>query len=343
MKRSATITAAAAAFAFAGGWLYQRLGQRRDEHRFPPPGRLVDIGGRRLHVMLRTGTGGRGPVVVVLPALGTPALEWRQVFDALPENITASAVDRGGIGWSDPAPRRPRTPLALADEVTALLDALELTSVVLVGHSYGGIVARVVAARNPDRIVGLVLVDSSHEDQMRALAAADPAISANELWWNAARRQARPLGWVRARHDLGGRRRLIREAADEVGARMAPAAAARTLTTARRRAAVGELLGLAVAPRVTPARARRLGDLPMTVLTVGDGHGWEPAAYPVWLDLQRSFLAMSTDSRQLVLNGTGHHMNHDVPDQVAAAIVDLVTQIREGTRPKNSEPGELSD
>ncbi|WP_370964848.1 alpha/beta fold hydrolase [Amycolatopsis sp. cg9] len=325
MRRSAVMAASCAALIAAGGWLYQRVGQGRDERRFPPPGRLVDIGGRRLHVV-RTSAGECGPVVVVLPALGATALEWHQVFRALPEDITAYAVDRGGVGWSDPAPRGPRTPTVLAGEITALLDALELTSVVLVGHSYGGIVARILAAGNPDRVVGLILVDSSHEDQARPLAAADPAKSVNELWWKAGRRQARPLGWTRAWHDINGRRRLIREAVGEVGARMAPAAAARALTTAHRRAVVGEFLGLAVAPRVTPASARRLGDLPMTVLTVGNGNGWGPV-YPVWLELQRSLAAMSNRSRHLVLDGTGHHMNHDVPDQVAAAIADLITEV----------------
>lgn len=336
MRRSAAFLGFGAAFAAASGWLYQRAGQRRDNNRFPPPGRLADIGGRRLHV-LQTGTSGHGPAVVVLPALGTPALEWHQVLDALPEDITAYVVDRGGIGWSDPAPRGLRTPMALADEITALMDALELTSVVLVGHSYGGIVARVAAACQPGRVVGLVLVDSSHEDQMLPLAAADPEISANELWREAARWQARPLGWFRAWHDTQGRRRLIREAVEEVGTRMAPAAAARALTTACRQAVVGEFLGLAVAPRVTPAWTRQLGDLPMTVLTVGDGNGWGPA-YPVWLDLQRSLAAMSSRSRQLVLHGTGHHMNHDVPDQVAAAIVNLVTVAREVACSAAGEP-----
>lgn len=149
----------------------------------------------------------------------------------------------------------------------------------------------------------------------------------------------RPLGWFRAWHDINGRRRLIRDAIDEVGARMDPAAAARALTTAHRRAVVGELLGLAVASRVTPAWARQLGDLPMIVLTVGDGNGWGPV-YPVWLDLQRSLAAMSTRSRHLVLDGTGHHMNHDVPDRVAAVIVDLITEVCEATGSTGGKPGE---
>ncbi|WP_167406305.1 hypothetical protein [Amycolatopsis thailandensis] len=85
------------------------------------------------------------------------------------------------------------------------------------------------------------------------------------------------------------------------------------------------MLGLALAPRTTPEWARRLGDLPTTVLTVGDGNIWGPA-YPAWVDLHRSFLAMSTCSRHAVLDGTGHHMNHDAPHAVANAISNLVNR-----------------
>ncbi|MER7859295.1 alpha/beta fold hydrolase [Amycolatopsis japonica] len=251
MRRSVVGLAVAAVFMAAVGWLYQLVGQRRDERQFLPPGRLIDVGGRRLHIIERAGTG-NGPSVVVLPALGTPAVEWQKVFAALPADITAYAVDRGGIGWSDPAPPLPRTPLVLAEEVTALLDVLGLSSVVLVGHSYGGIAARVAAARHPGRVVGLLLVDSSHEQQARHLAQRDPKIPRSEIWRRAARRQMRSLGWYRAWHDLTGRRALLREAVDEVGEQLAPAVVARSLRTASRRAVVGEMVGIALAPYVTP-------------------------------------------------------------------------------------------
>ncbi|WP_370964700.1 hypothetical protein [Amycolatopsis sp. cg9] len=77
----------------------------------------------------------------------------------------------------------------------------------------------------------------------------------------------------------------------------------------------------------------------MIVLIVGDGNGWCPV-YPVWLDLQRSLAAKSTRFRDLVLDGTGHHMNHDVPDQVAAAIVELITEVGEATGSIGDETGD---
>lgn len=323
------MTACLAALGTGCGWLYQRTGEQRDARRFPPPGRLVDIGGRRLHV-IQTGASGPGPTVVILPAMGATALEWHQVTQALPANLTVYAVDRGGLGWSDPAPFGPRTPTVLAAETTALLNALNLSSVVLVGHSYGGLAARVTAATNPGRVAGLALIDASDEHQMRPLAAASPSLHASELWRLAARHQARPLGWYRAWHDLTGRRHLIHKAVREVGERMAPAAVARGLTTAHRRAAVAEMLGLARAPRTTPGWTRQLGDLPVTVLTVGESTGWG-TAYPVWLELQRSFLQMTTRAHHLVLPGTGHHMNRDIPGTVATAIAELVAFAVTGT------------
>ncbi len=115
--------------------------------------------GRRLHLE-RRGTG--APVVVFEAGMGASRNEWGAVVPAVAERTTTIAYDRSGLGRSprDPEPR----PLArLVSDAVDLLDDLGDGPFVLVGHSWGGPIVRTVAARMPDRVAGLVLVDQSDE------------------------------------------------------------------------------------------------------------------------------------------------------------------------------------
>jgi pimeloyl-ACP methyl ester carboxylesterase len=77
--------------------------------------------------------------------------------------------DRAGLGWSDPGPW-PTTGKRIVADLHALLDATRIPPpYVLVGHSVAGFHVRLYAARHPERVAGLVLVDSSHPDQLHRL------------------------------------------------------------------------------------------------------------------------------------------------------------------------------
>jgi pimeloyl-ACP methyl ester carboxylesterase len=116
--RSRTVGTAAAAVGAASA-AYQRLREAMDRRQLPPPGRLVDIGGRRLHLW-RAGVG--DPTVVIIPALGDSALQWAGVQRALQPELSVCLVDRPGLGWSDPGPW-PRTIGTMADELHRALRA----------------------------------------------------------------------------------------------------------------------------------------------------------------------------------------------------------------------------
>jgi pimeloyl-ACP methyl ester carboxylesterase len=122
---------------------------------------LVDIGGYRLQL---NALGAGRPTVVFDAALSGTSLSWLYVQPAVAEFTRACAYDRGGFGRSDRAPL-PRTAGRLADELHTLLSrAGETPPFVLVGHSFGGLVARVFAARHPDLMAALVLVDPAHPE-----------------------------------------------------------------------------------------------------------------------------------------------------------------------------------
>lgn len=129
------------------------------------PGRLVDAGGFRLHLHC-TGTG--TPSVVLEAALGGSSISWSLVQPSVARLTCVCSYDRAGFGWSDAGPM-PRTAGRVADELRVVLERGGVPPpYVLVGHSFGGFVMRIFAARHPSDVAGLVLVDPAHpEDWVR--------------------------------------------------------------------------------------------------------------------------------------------------------------------------------
>ncbi len=125
-------------------------------HKFPPPGRLIDVGGHRLHIWEQ----GTGPHTVVFDAaLGASCLSWSLVQPEVAKFVRTVSYDRAGLGWSDAGPE-PRTALRVVGELHALLVRAQVPPpFILVGHSYGGFSVRLFAAKYPELVSGLVLVD----------------------------------------------------------------------------------------------------------------------------------------------------------------------------------------
>jgi pimeloyl-ACP methyl ester carboxylesterase len=314
--RAAAVTAAAGMASFT----YQKIADARDRRRFLPPGRLVNIGGRRLHLM----TSGEGsPAVVIIPALGESVLGWLHILQGAAAETQVCVYDRAEIGWSDPPPQWQRTPDVMAADLHALLSAAGMPApYVLVGHSIGGIVARSFYAQYPDLVAGMLLVDSSHEQQVRRFA---------ELGWRrgpyryareAARRQARILGMRRLAVALGLVRGFDADIAREVLPEDAGAHRAILLSSRQRRVNVREMLMATRAWGQPP----ELGSIPLTVLTRASGTG---ESWPVWVHLQDELAALSTDSEHLHAETAGHYVHCDEPDLVIQAIRDLVSRCRE--------------
>jgi pimeloyl-ACP methyl ester carboxylesterase len=125
------------------------------------PGRLVDVGGFRLHLYC---SGSGTPAVVMDSALAGSSISWALIQPDVSRLTRACSYDRAGFGWSDAGPM-PRTAGRVADELRVLLDHGGVAPpFVLVGHSFGGLVMRIFAARYRSDVSGLVLVDPAHPE-----------------------------------------------------------------------------------------------------------------------------------------------------------------------------------
>jgi len=155
--------AALAVAALAAGLIYQAAGSLRDARRFAPPGRLVDIhngDGGRLHLVAM---GDAGPSVILDAGIGASSLSWSLVQPLVSRFARVYAYDRAGYGWSEPPQLEdgPRITSRMAAELRRLLRAADVPGpYILVGHSFGGYVARMYAEHWPVEVAGLVMLDS---------------------------------------------------------------------------------------------------------------------------------------------------------------------------------------
>jgi pimeloyl-ACP methyl ester carboxylesterase len=138
--------------------------QPADARSYPPPGRLVDIGGWRIHLNCTGDNKRNSPTVVLESGSGDFSFDWSLVQPGVSSFTRVCSYDRAGNAWSDLGPR-PRTMKQIAYELhTALIKAGIKGQYVLVGQSVGGLLVRTFASQYSKEVAGMVFVDSTHED-----------------------------------------------------------------------------------------------------------------------------------------------------------------------------------
>jgi pimeloyl-ACP methyl ester carboxylesterase len=330
---AATALAALLAVAAATGLLYEEIGRRRDRERLPRVGEAVDIGERQLN-MLCSGTG--QPAVIILSANAQPGYAWSHIQPKIATYTRACWFDRPGEGWSDPGPYPRSSAETMKDLHRALQRARIAPPYVLVGHSLGGLEARVFTGLYPAEVSGLVLADAAHEAEPRQAPQAYLGHTVPRALWHPAdlliRASAR-LGIVR----------VMTPAVD------LPANPARRTRTQIVHALASQPLAIAsvqVAGVVGPdsylqaARSGTLGDRPLIVLTRGKqpDTGYER----IWMhEIQASLAHLSTQGRQVILTTSGHMIPEEAPEAILEAVRSVVASVR--AQPAGPERGWPTD
>ena len=298
--------------AVGGG--YETIRETLDDAAYAMPGQLIDVAGYKLHISC---TGSGSPTVILEAGLGEPAVMmsgWIQ-----PGVATATRVcvyDRAGKGWSEPA-ESPRDGVAIATDLHTLLRRAQIEGpYVLAGHSSGGVYVQVFAARYPDEVAGMVLLDSQPPDALTNL----PGYAGE---YNSLRRVTALFPSL-AR--LGVMRLFYASAATGLPPEARAEERAFWSTASHNRSLRDEVAGLEAA--LTQAQAlTSLGDIPLVVVTAAED------AHAGWLPLQEKMANLSTNSTQRVIQDATHtSLIEDQGDSTISiqAILDVVEAVRSG-------------
>ena len=294
---------------------------------FPPPGQMIDIGTHRLHLYA---LGEGSPVVVMDAGSGDNLLTWHPVQSEIAKFTRVVGYDRSGIGWSERG-AKPRSGALVVEELHALLMAAKLPApYVLVGHSMGGVHVRMFAHAYPDLVAGLVLVDSSHEQQAARFSQVFPGYT--DMMSSYAHRVREWSGRTHAEilDQLWGSDLLPLCPSPEVEALM------RDRMNPEQMESIADEYESMFGTFSQPDDAiHSLGDLPTIVLTStrkfsGDGMSEEQSSemFRIFQDCQAEISRRSTRGRQFHVAQAGHYIQVDQPQFVIDAVREVVEMVR---------------
>jgi pimeloyl-ACP methyl ester carboxylesterase len=325
----------------AAGSIYQLSMTVWETHRYPPRGKLVDIGGLRLHINC---TGAGSPTVILDAGPNDSSLIWQLVQPEISKFTGVCSYDRAGFGWSD-APNEPRSSSNIASELDRLLTRANVPGpYVLVGHDFGTLDLRVFTARHRQQVAGMVFVDSVHPDihhrppfNVAAQSTFDN-IYYRIIPWTVPLGVPRILGWCRANFTFPNQ--------PKEWARLVPEATAQYCRLRSWRAEQAQVTD------EDGSSFRRydgsFGDLPLIVLShdpeVNDFGGFfSPAdlvkAESAWMEMQAELRTLSSRSKWIVAKGSPHWIQIHRPELVAAEVQEIVNDAQR-TAPFQAAPEE---
>ena len=277
-----------------------------DDEPFRPPGRFVNIGFQTMYIDC---LGNKSPTILIDVGIAGSSASWYKIAQTLSNNVRTCLYDRAGYGWSDPG-RGERTTATIVHELNLLINKAEIPGpFVLVGHSFGGFTARYLAAKFPKNVVGLVLVDSSHPDQIYRLSALDK---------------------VKQKSLVTGRKNLPPEDFSEFERKWYFLNSSRKATLAQ----MGELKYF----KESAYQVKHSGpikDIPVAVLSRGIGQLPELSGVSLeneWQDMQKDLLKLSRNSWHLIVTDSGHEIHREAPNHVIENILKVVNKSKNSAK-----------
>jgi pimeloyl-ACP methyl ester carboxylesterase len=299
------------------------------------PGQLVDIGGRRINLHC---AGSGTPAVLLMAGLTSWSPVWYKTQPVIAQKTRVCAFDRASFGFSDPAPR----PQILSDTVNDLHAALEAAPIegpyVLVGHSFGGVEARLYAERWPKDVVGMILLDTSPAEE-GLIEANQPGLADDEDiddWVS----QELHCALLAAHGPLAPSSRDYKDCSKTLPSDT-PAAFRQAwpqFFTAAYAADKVSLMSSLYTHRYDSVDRRSLGAMPLVVLSAEHSFSIEtPAGVRFWQAYEKDWYArhealahLSSRGVQRTVQGSGHAIQLDKPQAVIDAVDQVFREIQTG-------------
>ncbi len=314
--------------------LLQYLLTKIDDFLYPPPGIMVDLGGYKLHVKIEGNP--NGPTVILDMGLGGNLLYWSLVQSKIAKFAQVISYDRAGIGWSDRG-NLPKTSENIVDELHKLLDKANIKGpYILVGHSFAGITSRIFANKYPQEVAGVILVDSSHEHQMKDLPRATDFLSRilynktlHPFIWASAQ-----IGIVRAYNFYNYKEKFFdRKTHKNLHAKESSSKFISSLLEEWRlfeenleeikekKYDLGNMPLIVITASMTPTEESCIKHGHMTMKTC-------LLAHKIWHALQKDLATKSTNSKQILAYNSGHIIQRDEPDIIVEAVKEMVKELK---------------
>lgn len=298
----------------AGGFVYEQISRYSSTKKYLPHGKMVDVGGYKLHIDAR----GLGqPVVVFESGLDQGgSLAWSKVQDSVAKFATSISYDRAGILFSERG-SKPKDGESMAEDLHTLLQQSgHQGPYILVGHSMAGIILRSFIQKYPKEVAGIVFVDTSHPEQLTRFP--ELAKLLNDMPPDGLLKFAANIGLIRAFLDESYPSTLKTDSINIVQKAFFP----------RSFNAVLEEKNQFPVMCLTANKINSFGDIPLTVIT-----GTSPSRVnelpdpelgkkftPYWLEMQKEQLRLSTKSEHILAAKSGHYVQLDEPELVIGAI-----------------------
>jgi pimeloyl-ACP methyl ester carboxylesterase len=291
-----------------------------DQNPPPPLGKLVDVGGYRVHLYC-TGTG--SPTVVIVGA--GYSFDWGLVQPEVAKFTQVCSYDHSRIAWSEDGPKDSCS-LRVSEVHIALRNAGINGPYVLVGHSLGGLVARLYAGRYPDEVAGVVFVDhANHSFAMSHLTVPSDAkvpppslppqgplvLSPGNKGPVAMGMESDPNFTKLPSRDQKLHLWAMSRTRDQAALQNNPLVGRECSTEA---------------DAITKEHSHPLGDKPLVDVSTNENHS------PEYANLQSKLLSLSQNSKQIVAENSGHFVIIDRPDVVIDAVSQVVQSIRKNSK-----------
>ncbi len=292
------------------GLIREQITRRNIAAEYPAPGEMVNINGHDIHLYC---VGSGTPTVIFesdIDQLGI--LSWVPVQEEISKYTRTCSYDRAGIMWSEDG-ELPRDGETIADELSLLLEtAGEEGPYVLVSHAFGSIYTRIFAGNNPEDVIGMVTIDSSHPDMLTRFAEMGIEKEIPD-------KNVRPIIWLLSHLGMPDRS-SVPDYIDPIA----------TAFTPKSSLAWFEETAEAPTSLTQASTYEDLGDIPLILLASAYTSADRPENeiyYNSSVELQSELLALSDDSEIRIFDDNpkaGHYMQLQTPELVIEAIQDVL-------------------